>query len=294
MKKISIIASAAAMLFSSAASGQVLFKVEKQGSDKVSYVLGTHHFAPLSAVDSIPELPSIIRNADKVYGEIDMNSMGNPETIMAIQKQAMAPSDSTLSLLLTPAQIDSLTTTWTKYGNDENQLKMMIPMVKPAVISTQLAASMAARVLPSLNPMEGIDATMQTRAREAGKQVEGLETMEYQLGIIYGQPISEQLESLMNTVADEENEGRKAIELANAYTSHDIQKLYDLIAEEEDNNPETLERILFHRNDNWVKILKAELPEKSLMVVVGAGHLPGERGILESLRKAGYTITPVN
>ncbi len=281
------------MLFSVSSSAQVLYKVEKKGSDKISYVLGTHHFAPLSAVDCIEELPGIINSVEKVYGEIDMSSMASPEVMMAIQQQALAPADSTLTTLLTPEQTDSLTAAWVKYGNDENQLKLMLGMMKPAIISTQLAASMAARVLPELNPLEGIDATMQARAHEANKPVAGLETMEFQLNMLYGRPISEQLKSLLKTVTDEENEGRKAVELANAYVDHDIQKLYQLIAEEENDDPEALERVLYSRNDNWVEILKDEMPGKSLMVVVGAGHLPGKRGVLEGLRKAGFKVTAV-
>jgi uncharacterized protein len=35
------------------------------------------------------------------------------------------------------------------------------------------------------------------------------------------------------------------------------------------------------------------MPEKSLLVAVGAGHLPGEKGVINLLRKAGYTVTPI-
>ena len=32
---------------------------------------------------------------------------------------------------------------------------------------------------------------------------------------------------------------------------------------------------------------------KSLMIAVGAGHLPGENGVISLLRKAGYIVTPM-
>jgi len=35
------------------------------------------------------------------------------------------------------------------------------------------------------------------------------------------------------------------------------------------------------------------LPKKSLLVAVGAAHLPGENGVIDLLRKQGYTLTPV-
>jgi uncharacterized protein YbaP (TraB family) len=35
------------------------------------------------------------------------------------------------------------------------------------------------------------------------------------------------------------------------------------------------------------------MPENSLVVAVGAGHLPGKKGVLNLLRQAGYTVEPV-
>lgn len=294
MKRIVSLATAVAFALGFSASAQILYKVEKPGSDKVSYILGTHHFAPLSAVDCIESLPEVIKNVDKVYGELDMSEMTKPETIMKMQQQLMAPSDSTLAVLLTPEQKESLMAVWQKYVGDPAQVEAMLGMVKPSVISTSLSASMASKSLPEFNPMEGIDNTMQKRAAEAGKPVAGLETMDYQIAMLYGTPISAQLKSLLKTVESAEEECTDAIALSDAYKAHDIDKLYELIAKAEWENPEDMERMIFARNDNWVETLSAEMPGTALMVVVGAGHLPGERGVLEGLRKAGFTITPVD
>ena len=51
--------------------------------------------------------------------------------------------------------------------------------------------------------------------------------------------------------------------------------------------------LLDRRNKNWVDQLKLLMKEKSLFVGVGAGHLPGEQGLIQLLRKAGYTVEPV-
>lgn len=299
MKKISnalkatAFAAFAVLTFTTSASAQILYKIEKPGSDKVSYVLGTHHFAPLSSVDKIEAIPEIISSVDKVYGELDMRQRTEPANMMAMQQKLMAPADSTMAILLTPEQKADVIAVWEKFVGPSNQLEAMLQMVKPAVVSTAMAAAMAGKALPEINPAEGIDMTMQTRALAAGKPVEGLETMDYQIDMLYGRPIAEQLESLLETVKDADEEGEKAILLSEAYTAHDINKLYDLIIKEDEKNPEALERVLFVRNDNWVNILKDEMGDASLFVVVGAGHLPGDRGILDGLKKAGYNVTPV-
>ena len=47
-------------------------------------------------------------------------------------------------------------------------------------------------------------------------------------------------------------------------------------------------------NRNWVKKLNELLPAKSLLIAVGAGHLPGSQGVIELLKKEGYKVEPVD
>ena len=51
--------------------------------------------------------------------------------------------------------------------------------------------------------------------------------------------------------------------------------------------------LLYNRNRNWVKKLETLLPMEKLVIAVGAGHLPGDKGLINLLRKAGYKVEPV-
>lgn len=292
MKTFKTFALAIALILGFAsANAQILYKVEKPGSDKVSYLLGTHHFAPLAVVDSITELPGILAGIDRLYGELDMQQMNDPAVMTGMQQVLVAPADSTLDKALDPQQLQTLESAWNTLTGGAAPLQMMYPM-KPAVVSTQIAAILTQKVFPELNPLEGIDMTMQTRARELGKPVGGLETMEFQMDMLYGRPVAEQAEELMKTVSDLEKVEKESVELSKAYLAHDIDSILRIM-EEGDDDPAMTERMIFSRNDNWVKILSKEMPQESLMVVVGAGHLPGKRGVIEGLRSAGFTVTPV-
>lgn len=294
MNKIKAFVAAVAVIlgFASATQAQILYKVEKPGCNKTSYLLGTHHFAPLAVVDSIAELPGILKSIDHLYGEIDMAQMKDPSIMMKYQSYLMAPADSTLDKVLTPAQLDSVRVVWNEYTGGSAPLEMMYVM-KPSVISTQLAALMAQKVLPELNPMEGIDMTMQTRAAELGKPVGGLETMEFQMNLLYNSPISKQVETLMEYATNVAEEQSKAIELSEAYLNHNISRILDIMLEMGNEDADAAERLIYSRNDNWVKQLTEKMPAESLMVVVGAGHLPGNRGVIAGLSKAGFNVTPV-
>jgi uncharacterized protein YbaP (TraB family) len=54
-----------------------------------------------------------------------------------------------------------------------------------------------------------------------------------------------------------------------------------------------MDLLLYGRNRKWVKSLAGLFPDKSLLVAVGAAHLPGEGGVINLLRKQGYTLNPV-
>ena len=61
----------------------------------------------------------------------------------------------------------------------------------------------------------------------------------------------------------------------------------------EDTEPEEMEDLLFKRNRNWVEQMKEIMPSASAMFVVGAGHLPGEQGVIRLLENEGYKLEPV-
>lgn len=274
------------------ADAQILYKVEAPGSSRPSFILGTHHFAPLAVVEKLPHIDDIILLSNRVYGEVDMQGMNSPEVIMKMQGAMMAPADSTLDKLLIPAQLDSVAKAFSGLSGQQIPAQALSPL-KPAAISTQLAQLITMKALPQINPMEGIDNTMQTKARAAGKTVAGLETIDFQIDMLFNTPLSSQADALMRTVRDLEGETRTSRELSSAYIAHDIDKILELMLKTEAEDPSTAERLIYSRNLAWAQRLKNEIPREPLYIVVGAGHLPGPRGLLEELRHEGFTVTPL-
>lgn len=292
MKAKSLLVMALTAVIATAAHSQLLWKVTDNNSGKTSYVFGTHHFAPLSMLDSIKGLDAALQNADKVYGELDMQAAMDPSALMGMQQMMMAPADSTIDKVLTTKQLADLNMAWAKYGTDQIPLNALY-VLKPAGLSTQLAALMSAKVLPDINVGQGIDNELQVRARKAGKQVAGLETMEFQTNMLLGDPISKQAEDLVETIEDIDAEAGKLVRLTNAYLAQNYKDIETICAESVLKNPESAEKMIISRNNNWMKQLEPEMKNTNLLVVVGAGHLVGDKGILNQLKKAGYTVTPV-
>jgi uncharacterized protein YbaP (TraB family) len=54
-----------------------------------------------------------------------------------------------------------------------------------------------------------------------------------------------------------------------------------------------MKSLLFDRNENWVKQIPQVSKEKKVFYAVGAGHLGGEKGVIQLLKLAGFKVTPV-
>lgn len=51
--------------------------------EQPSYIIGTHHLAPSSIMDSIAGLKKALNETQQVYGEIKMSEMQSPATMKA-------------------------------------------------------------------------------------------------------------------------------------------------------------------------------------------------------------------
>lgn len=273
-------------------NAQLLWKVSGNGLEKPSYIFGTHHIAPLSVLDSVAGFNEVLAGVDKVYGELVMSEMTSPAAQQTMMTYAMAPQDSTLTAVLTPAQADSLTAILRKYMGPMVEAANFAPM-KPAMVATALAMAQAQVAFPTFNPQEQLDTEIQKRAAAAGKEVGGLETMEDQCKAIFGNSILEQANDLMDAVRHDDRSIEMAQKLANAYLAGDLQQMLSIIEDPTFGTGEATERLLNKRNANWVRVMAGLLPTASVLIAVGAGHLPGDKGLISLLRKEGYTVTPV-
>ena len=292
MKKF--ILSIAVLFVAISSNAQILYKVNGNGAKGDSYVMGTHHLAPISIINSIEGFNNAINSVDAVYGEIEHSEMNSPTTQQKMMMLAMAPADSTLSKVFTKEQFDSIDNVLKKYSGGQATLAMFDPM-KPSLVSQQLAILINMQVIPNFNPMQQLDTHIQEIGVQAGKEANGFETVDFQINVLFGDPISKQAEDLLESIRKEDMMKSFSFDLYNAYMAQDIEKVRKLMIDPDLGlEPEDEAKMLTNRNINWVTQLKTILPQKSVFVCVGAGHLPGENGVLNLLRQAGYTNTPVN
>ncbi len=80
--------------------------------------------------------------------------------------------------------------------------------------------------------------------------------------------------------------------LTDAYRSGNLD-LLDSLSRKQYRSDAFLEKFLYKRNENMFHAIDSIVRKSSLFVGVGAAHLPGDRGLINMLRKAGYTVKPI-
>lgn len=276
-----------------AVNAQLLYKVTGNGAKGTSYIFGTHHIAPVSILDSVAGFNEALASVDVVYGEIVQEALTAPSTQQLMLQKAMAPADSTLSKLLSPSQLDSLDVVLKKYSGGMLSVAQLDP-VTPAFVGMQLAVMQSMTFFPEFSATEQLDVVVQQRGKEQGKELGGFETVEFQIELLYGDPLIKQAEDLMEAVRLDEKMEQYSKTLADAYMSQDLAACYEVITEPQLGfDEDEISEMLTDRNERWCESLQPLFKEKTILVCVGAGHLLGDNGLLNLLKKAGYVVEPV-
>ncbi len=277
---------------------QLLWKISGKGLGAPSYVFGTNHLSPLSIKDRVEGLDDAFAAATQVCGEIEMAAMTSPAGMQRLQAAMTLPGGKTLKDVMPAAdyaKADSVATAIMGVGLALPQLAQL----SPSALVTNLTTVLYVKRHPGFNPMEQLDTYFQTEAMKAGKKVRGLETLDFQIDVLFGgKTMERQVEELMCFVNHVELNADLTDSLSVLYERQDIEGLVRLAEAKQntacDPRPEEFERLIYGRNADWLTKMPAIMAEGTTLFVVGAGHLGGERGVLALLRKAGYDVVPVS
>ena len=268
------------------ATNTLLWKISGNGLKSPSYLFGTIHM--LCSEDALlsDNMKKAIKEVDEVYFEVDMDNLF--EMMGAISKMKML-GDTTLKDLVNENDYKIIKA----YFEDKGS---MLPFSMLETYKPMLAASTLEQNSMPCDNTTAMEQVIMKEAKEASKKIKGLETMAYQAGVLDSIPYKLQAEQLLSYI-DKANKGEEddteLKEMFKAYKSQDLKKLEKMLIETDAGMSGFTDILLYHRNQNWVEKLKSLLPVKSLMIAVGAGHLPGEKGVINLLRKEGYKVTPV-
>jgi len=272
-------------------SGSVLWKISGQGLSEPSYLLGTLHFKSGEYLDSIPGARTALQSCQQVIGEIPMSDMAG---LQAQMMQAMMMEPGTTYKMLYSEE---------DYQFVNEQLTALISaglgqlgMLKPAGIQMSVIALSYAKHFPDLNPMNTLDIRIQAEATEAQKPVLGLETADDQIHVLFGiMDLQRQADALLCNLKNMDQILSLIPQQIDDYNRGNLNNLYQQLKEDDicPSPPSESDALNKDRNNAWMKKLPGMMQEKSSFIAVGALHLAGEEGLLNSLEKLGYKVEAV-
>ena len=270
-------------------NAQLVWKISGNGIKKPSYILGTHHGCPFTYCDSIPGLMKAFDKVDNIIGEINMIELAemSPERMQKMQAMMMMPADTSLLSLFSTEEAAKVNE-W--LGKKMGASLEMLSVMKPMTIMVTVQNKEMMEVIPEIATMTTIDKYMQTLGQRKGKTIGELETADYQMELLYGNSLEEQADALLEMIDHGDSKGLLQ-QLTNAYKSQNLDTLWKVFQEQMTGYE--YDAIVKVRNLNWEKQMKELLPQQTTLFVVGAGHLPGESGMINLLREAGFKVKPV-
>ena len=154
-----------------------------------------------------------------------------------------------------------------------------------------LTVSVMALQAHGYDVQHGVEQIIQAEARDAGLPACGLETLDGQLGLLDGLPGTLQNEILLQAI-EEAGSIESLIEpMLDAWRGGDEAGLERSLEDDFEGYPELAEVLIYRRNERWAEQVSRMLEgDEDVLVVVGAMHLVGERGLPALLADRGFRV----
>lgn len=291
-----------AVLIVTSASAQLLYKISGKDLKAPSYIIGTFHLANATFVDKIAGVKDALTATDQVFGEVPFDDMLNPDTLKVIQAAMMLPDGQTLKTVLSAEQykkLDAVLTQMMGVGLSNPQVSAQMGKMSPAALSAQLQVLMfMQKHMGEFDPLHGFDQYFQTQAKHNNEPIGGLETVAFQIALLYkSYDMQRQVEQLMCMIDNMDFYEKIVEKMAQAFYAQDINALKAAMEEKLGNTcdatPKEWAQFIDNRNADWVRKMPAIMAAKPTFFAVGAGHLPGPKGVLQLLKDIGYTVEAV-
>jgi hypothetical protein len=277
----------------------MLWRIDKPGGGArlpPSWLFGTIHLTDERVTALSPNLREALGAAKVLALEVE-------NLTPQLMAQAMAEAGGLIKLergrrladLLTPAETANAQKRAARAGLPAE----LVQTVRPWFLATLLSvpACEEARKSAGLLPL---DLVLRKTAKQQGAKVVGLETIAGQLRALASLDTAAEVAWLKSSLALYDRIDDLTETLVRLYLARRMgavfplsQKLSAEAALPEAALAQFKEAILYKRNERMHEAALPLVEKGAVLIGVGALHLPGERGMVEMMRRAGYTLTPV-
>ncbi|MDD4910288.1 MAG: TraB/GumN family protein [Candidatus Omnitrophica bacterium] len=256
------------------------------GSD-TCYILGSVHFAKKEIYPLDREIEGAFDRAGVLAVEVDVLNIDPVEIQRITMESAVYPPGRTLKQEISADVYNATAAKLKEFGLDMEQFEIFKPWLCALTIIGLEFQKLG------FNPEDGVDMHFLNKARGVKKIVE-LETFDFQVKLLNS--FSDELQELFlsSTILELSTLESEMGRIMDAWLSGDTRSLEEIMFAELSGHPEfepVYEKMFFERNKNMASRIEGFLNSgETHFVIVGAGHLVGERGIVKLLEQKGYGV----
>ncbi|MEZ4984944.1 MAG: TraB/GumN family protein [Saprospiraceae bacterium] len=279
----------------------LLWQISGNGLKDTSYLFGTIHIIPEDRFVLTEATKRSFDRCSRVTFEIDTEQMTNPMAMLGLLGQMYMANDTTLSDLLTVEDYQMVEAHFDKIGLPMFMMKRIKPMFLSILASEDMADIKSNKEGVGMmgDGMKSYELELTSLAQKQEKPIAGLETAAFQMSLFDSIPYRIQAKMLVDAIAQsneaantgEEDTLEKMIQL---YLDEDLAGMEAMMKTDEGGLAGFEELLLLKRNRNWIPVMADMMTKERVFFAVGAGHLGGEEGVVNLLRKAGYQVTPIH
>lgn len=260
----------------------LLWEVSGKGLKKSSYIFGTFHLMCRDDIKFSEQLKTAVTNSDLLYLEMDMD---DPSIMLSGFLLMNMKDGKKLQDLYTAEEYEKIAA----FFKDTLHMPMaLLQRTKPFF----LAAMLYPKMMPC-KAISGVEEELMKLAKLQKKEIKGLETMEFQSAVFDSIPYEVQAKELLKSIDSLDAYQKYFNTMVDVYKTQRLSEIEKLFKDSEFGMEDHQDILLNDRNKNWVTQLKTIMQNESVFVGVGAGHLVGVEGVINLLKKEGYTVKPL-
>ena len=269
--------------FSQSKYNSLCWKIYDNGLTDTSYLYGTMHVQDSRVFQFKNGIQEAFNRCEIFALELNMDSVN---TFQLMDELIMEPPNR-LDSLLSNKEYEMVS----QYFKDTLGVGLMIFNKMQPIYTSQLISFEKLKKDQDV----ALDIYFFNEAKKQNKTTVGLEFMEEQLNAFKSIPYDVQAKELFKAVENAyKGEGQEIDELIEYYLNEDLDKLLELTLNsqfmDEEINIIFKQVFLIDRNHKMAERSIKYIKSGPTFIAVGAAHLPGNEGVIENLRKKGYTV----
>jgi uncharacterized protein YbaP (TraB family) len=275
-----------------AARGTKLFFWKATSPTTEVYLLGSIHLGKKEMYPLAKEIEGAFDKAKYLVLEADLTKVDNVKIQQMVFEKGIYGGEDSLGKHVPAETLKGVTDLAATLGIPAASIEKMRPWF--------LAMTLTLIGIQKLgySPEFGIDKHFAEQAKDKGKEILEVESMEFQIKLLAGMSDDLQAKFLASTVEESANTKERMEKILESWMKGDLAVFdQEMIKKPREKHPEQAEfhvKMIDDRNAGMARKIGEYLKTKDVhFIVLGAAHMVGDQGIIRLLEKDGFKVEQV-